>query len=759
MMYTSMFHFRRILLASVSLFAATLSNSLGQHVINQTQGVWEPLEVSLEIQPGSAFDFSSLADAPAGNHGYLKYNNAGDFYFEGSPNQSIRFWGVNLCFTANFLSKEQSDQLAERLVRSGYNVVRFHHFDGYLQVPGSDFSLGLAPENLNKLDYLFYTLKKRGIYVVIDLYTSRKFTPQELSSLGLKPGTGIAQRFKALFPISETAYELWSGWALHFLQHRNPYTGMTWAEDPALIGICPVNEDTLAARINYDPAIRKQYEELFSASNRTNGQSNETSTVDSIDPSSVGADNYAEEGIQKNETKDDTSSGKDSAFNRFVYDTQRASDKRVRTFLRGLGYKGLITGSNFYSYQGQAWLREHYDYVDNHLYWDHPKFLGKGWSVPFGFRQANSVALGAYWAPRGMMPTRIIGLPFAISEFRFVRPNRYRSQGGILMSAYASLQGWDAMFNFDYAWSRDILDGSGVGSTFSLAADPIGLLGDRLAAVLFRRGDIRTSQEKYIAFVPEAKTAFRSLKTNFYQDFTQLGLVTRIGSIPADSDLLQSQSGNIKAVVINKDATKPASLSAWSDTTFKVGPKLPEELMQAGLIPTNSISADGTRYLSDTGEIELNSSEQMMKVITPRSELFVLPPHLRAVGHVVEVANGPEDCSLYVISVDGQSLKDSKRVLIVLLTDTLPEGMTFTDEERTRLEAWGKLPQLVASGEVELTVHMESSNNIKWRAWALSTSGKRLREIPLREADGTITITLKTIGYGGTQLAYELAHE
>ena len=96
----------------------------------------------------------------------------GTFRFEQRPDQPARFYGVNLCFSSQYLTHPQSDQLAERLVRLGYNTVRLHHYESELTENTPDRTR-LNPQKLDQLDYLFAALTKRGIYVTTDLYVLR----------------------------------------------------------------------------------------------------------------------------------------------------------------------------------------------------------------------------------------------------------------------------------------------------------------------------------------------------------------------------------------------------------------------------------------------------------------------------------------------------------------------------------------------------------------------------------------------------------
>ena len=142
---------------------------------------WIPLDLQLDIEPGSVLDFSHLSPhgAPAGKHGWLLARDDGTFRFEQRSDQPARFYGVNLCFSSQYLTHPQSDQLAERLLRLGYNTVRLHHYESELTENTPDRTR-LNPQKLDQLDYLFAALTKRGIYVTTDLYVSR---PVRIESL------------------------------------------------------------------------------------------------------------------------------------------------------------------------------------------------------------------------------------------------------------------------------------------------------------------------------------------------------------------------------------------------------------------------------------------------------------------------------------------------------------------------------------------------------------------------------------------------
>lgn len=701
----------------VGVSASLEKINVGTHYKGHTVGRgidWAPYDHSLDIEPDGIFDFSFLLDPPAGKFGPVKTTPAGHFEFAERPGTSVRFWGVNLCFTAQFLEKEEADLLAERLARSGYNSVRFHHFDTDL-TRDTPNSWDLNPEALDKLDYLFAALKKRGIYINIDLYSSRHFREAELASWNF-PGAN-RNHFKPLLPINEAVYKNWEHFATNLLSHKNPYTGLTCAEDPALIGICPVNENPLFNRIDRDPAVIEAYAKAFA------------------DAGGKGPANAS-----------------NPAFNRFIHETNARSDARMMDHLRALGVRALLTGANYTIAQGLAFVREKYDYVDCHSYWDHPKFPGKSWTFPMQFGQGSATSAKAK-VPTRMMPTRIFGLPFVSTEINFCRPNQYRREGSILLPAYASLQDWSALYNFQYAKDRQMAVHGGTENYFALANDPIGMIGDRVSSLLFQRADIQPATGA-IAYAVRPEEAFSDLGRLFPGEFMDLGLVTRIGSITGDPAEVLSKNPWLSGVVTGSQPP-PASLPphAWI-----LSDNLPAILQEQGVLPAGSINAPQNHFISETGEIDLNAKERTVRVVTPRSELFLLTPGGTLEGKHASVTAGKTPCTVSVIAMNSPeseplSLATARRILVTHLTDALPEGMLFGHSDRKLLKAWGEGPHLLERGDATLSLRLPEG---KWTAWAVASSGKRLHEIPLDFRDGLHILHLSTLTDKGTQLAYEL---
>ena len=286
----------------------------------------------------------------------------------------------------------------------------------------------------------------------------------------MRPGDNVKERegrtferygfeMKSLIPLSKSAMANWKEFARRLLTHRNPYTGLTWAEDPALYCINLINEETLTNNWSRTPSSVKLYEEAF----------RKYCTEKKLPGSSASNGN--------------------PVFRRFLHELQEAVlAEQIRFVKDELKMKSLVTSLNYISDIPLTLLRRRFDVVDNHSYFDHPGFPEKQWSLPYSYGQASAISRMAV-VPRGMMASRLPGKPFLVTEFNYCNPNIYRAEGGPLIGGYAALQDWDALYRF--AWSH----GSGsiykVGGAygFDAANDPMAQLSDRIAIAMFLRGD------------------------------------------------------------------------------------------------------------------------------------------------------------------------------------------------------------------------------------------------------------------------------
>ena len=158
-------------------------------------------------------------------------------------------------------SAEAADQLADRLARSGVNLVRLGDLDAAY---GPDRSLfddarddtkEFDPVALERLDHLIAALKKRGIYVAIELPSKRRFRVDDGVALPVCSLPAAAPRPSST-PRSASSR---SASAKALLGHKNPETELALKEDPALAWVTLAGETSMFDLIDNPDALPAPY--------------------------------------------------------------------------------------------------------------------------------------------------------------------------------------------------------------------------------------------------------------------------------------------------------------------------------------------------------------------------------------------------------------------------------------------------------------------------------------------------------------------
>lgn len=681
---------------------------------------WKPIEYPRDVEKGSALDLSFLVDAPAGKHGRTIVNKDGKFAFETKPETPVRFYGTNLCFTANYLDKETCERLADRLAACGYNSVRFHHFDGQLADKKGPGTTSLDPAELDKFDYLFHCLKQRGLYITIDLFISRRAKAGEIPEVN----RNIEQtEYKALTLLLDSARKNWEDFSRSLLEHVNPYTGMAWKDDPALATISLVNEDTIFSCWQSTPDTTRLYNERF-------------------------AEWLKSKGIEADPEQ------RSKLMNVFLVELYNSSYAKMRDFVRSLGCKALISDQNMVSNVPLTLTRQHYDYVDNHFYFDHPHFTVKPWSLPSSI--SNKSALSSFLSTPGtLFPSRYFGKPFTVTEFNWAFPCAYRGESGPVTGAYASLQDWDALYRFAYSHRAENVVKEPVSNYFDSSTDPINALSDRIGVLLFLRGDVKPSA---ISF-PTAVSS-KHLENGGPQGFPklswQLGLVGKVGSMVYSGNSVQAPLG-AGALLCFEDGIQSSSGAAPCNVATQKDADALAKIKAACDFGKGALDVEKGFARSSTGEIEADKTAGTFKVVTARSETFVFSANGRLEGAALSVDNKGGATTISVSAIDGKELKDSSRMLVMHLTDVMNSKTKFGGKQMKVLESYGTLPHLARKGEADIALKLSAGGQTP-KVWALDLAGKRVKEAQSSfSPEGVLSFKADTFGAGTPCLAYEIS--
>ncbi len=162
---------------------------------------------------------------------------------------------------------------------------------------------------------------------------------------------------------------------------------------------------------------------------------------------------------------------RDKETARFLAESQREFYQETCRFLHEIGFKGVITASNWFTGDPQSLgPLERYsytagDFIDRHGYFTcHSQGPSASWSVQNGDTYADRSALRFDSEEPGKpkqfthpaMDQKYNGKPSMISETTWTRPNRFRSEAPLYYAAYGALQGTDAIVHFaldSTAWS------------------------------------------------------------------------------------------------------------------------------------------------------------------------------------------------------------------------------------------------------------------------------------------------------------------
>lgn len=664
---------------------------------------WTPLEFSGKTKPGSPLDFSRYVETPAGKYGEVIVDAKGHFAFRNAPEKRIRFLGPNLIGGALYVKQDVVDSFIDKAYRLGYNTVRFHHFENGLIDFKSPDSPRIRPERKDKLDYIFAEMKKHGMYLTIDLYASRTLRPEdnieEHKNLKFRR---FDHEMKRLLPVSPSAMENWKKFARELLTSVNPYTGLSWAEDPALFSVNLVNENPLVQIWDTLPQLTPLYFEKYVEFLKNKGMDTPENRM-----------------------------ARGGLFIEFLTKLQIDCIREQRRFLREeLKLKALITDINMTSKYTLIEPRAELDFVDNHCYWDHPDFPVTAWELPYLFSNFSSIGKNAE-NPRSVMPVRQFGKPYTITEFNFCNPNPYRMEGGLLYGAYAGLQDWDGLYRFAWSHYGEYME-SGVPIGFDIVNDPLAQMEERLLQMLFIRGDVAPAKHS-LAFTvkPEqirALTGSPNSTGGYPAAFSELGLFTKIGSMPSGTSLREVQ--NLYPLEKNWQKYLPREVRTAM-----------ENWKHSGVLT------------SESGEIQLNTRKLTLQLATPRTEAAVFCGD--AAMKVMTLRNGDRYQMIALMSLDDKPIRESSSLLLMQLPNIGATKQKFNDREHRLLASWGERPLLTerAAAAVELAL------SGKWKVEALKMDGTVAGEIPITLRDGKVCFSVKTDVYPGGILSYHLTRQ
>lgn len=474
----------------------------------------------------SEISMQDWLEAPAGKHGRI--HREGDrLLYGGRP---IKLWGINLCYGACAPEKPLADRRAAFYSTFGINAVRLHKWadgPGWAGIQSKESFVEFDPEALDRMDYQVARFRERGIYVKLSAHfgvlqlgpADRKYVPY-LDEFGDgKRKDRVAPPHSAVYYAPELQ-EVQILQILNLLRHRNPYTGLTYAEDPSVAFLEIINEQSILFYTSMDPlktspTIRKHVGKRFGEWLRRKYGSHEglveawgEKALDSFrneirtDGERLDRDNIlplgnpwywdpvqlqGSQAFRKRRLLDSL---------RFLYELQNEFYDRYVRAVREAGYAGEIVSSNWqagraYSHYYNLHSDARIGTIDRHNYFGG----GKGRRI----ENASMLAVpGGGILSSGMQ--QVSDRPFMLSEWIHVAPNEWGVEGPALIGAYGmGLQGWDVSFMFQNRDTGGFAGQIGRDRWEVTAPQVLGIFPAVARQVL--RGDVRESEARAARFV------------------------------------------------------------------------------------------------------------------------------------------------------------------------------------------------------------------------------------------------------------------
>jgi hypothetical protein len=677
--------------------------------------------------PAGGFDLRGLNERVAGEGGFIVAQ--GPRFVHADSGRPLRFWGVNGP-PAEVKDPRALRALARRLAKYGVNLVRVH--GGYFDASGD-----ADPAKVQHAIDVVEAMKPEGIYCHFSIYFPLWLQP--------KPGTpwlagydGGKHPFAALY-FNKDFQRKYVAWWKALLLTPGQRSGRRLVDEPAVAGVELVNEDsyffwTFTAENIPDRQLQilerqfgdwliERHGSLNAALSRWKGL---TTPRDRPGEGQIG---FRPLWSMFNER-----SARDQDTARFLLESQRGFYRRTCDFLRRIGFRGMITCSNWITASPQYFgPLEKYsytvgDFIDRHGYFGcNHKGDSAEWSIREGHTYSERSALRLEGEEPGKpkllahpaMDPHYNGKPSMISETTWNRPNRYRSEAPLFYAAYGGLQESGAIVHFaldSAAWS--VKPGFFMQPWTLMSPAMMGQF--PAAALVFRKGLIE----------PGATLVELRLKPDDLANLAGTPLAQ-------DASLDELRLRDVPPGM----ALKPGGLvdplvhfAGRTDVTFT--PRGGKSRL-ADLRPY--IDHAGKTVTSSTGQLVLDYGKGLLTLNAPAVQ--GLSGALRAAGAAdlkdIAVASGLELGHIVAVSLDDRPLASSRRILLQAMSEEKPARFQTEPAGQgvKRIKNIGQDPWLVR--RIAGTVSFKRPDAGRLRVTALDANG-----YPARRAGSAARIEL-----------------
>ncbi|HWB04572.1 MAG TPA: hypothetical protein VG796_16205 [Verrucomicrobiales bacterium] len=642
---------------------------------------WFPLLADEDrFSSESVIDMSALIEVPAGKHGPVIAKGS-ELVFAQHPDKAVKFWGCGANLEQDQYDRQKQKLRIRYLKKFGNNVVRQHPLFDEVSKDGK-----IDAKRLDAYDWWFAELKKAGIYSTwsvfyhfpiseADGYDPALFAEMEpMGKAELRDTYGLISMSPELWAIRTKVL-------LSLLNHKNPYTELRYADDPALLCVEYQNEDSIffwnplgdlssptpkkwkahgkKLRGMFAAWAKKKYgttEALKKAWGKLDGTDKLDSELGLMGPWEM--DGAGIRGRYAGNT------ARAADIMKFLTQMQTELYTACEKAIRGTGFKAQTVTTNWLGGSGlldQANILT--DTVGSMI--DRHNYAGGGKGV-------HNIAEGQVYAGSHLEKPgshlfsialkQVEDRPFSMSEWTMCPPTRWKLECAPIMAFYGmGLQGWDCSYHFIQSGTRL---GDGWPNMSSYATDTPHYIGQWPAlAFALHKGHIaqgapvaarRTTPDKVVSGTPA-----------WLQDYYN------------GDDLIPAPGGTPQEVFAAGRVT----------VSFKGGESVKADLSKLW-------QKDAKTVQSNTGELTWDYGHERILVGSAKTQGVIGKCGGAVKLPAVDLEVKTEFVSLLFTPLDDQPLANSKHILITALGQDKQTGAKYSDDG-TKLLSTGTAPLLL----------------------------------------------------------------
>ena len=700
------------------------------------------------------FDLRSLNEERAGQHGWIRTNEAGDFVR--GDGKEIRFWAINTIVERsedhkrplwNHMQPGDLAYHARWIAKRGVNMIR---------LGVSAHGQGKTHERLEDVNQVTCewvwkavgAMSKEGVYSTVSPYWAFA-----LQSDDKKWGTDWEGIHNGLLFFDERMQAAYKNWVKVLLTTKTPYLeGKSLAEHPGMAIFQIQNEDSMLFwtinRMSKNSKIRlgkqfaawsiKKYGSLDKALEIWGPLFGDNDDLANSTLDIMNIWHFTEGG--RKQAKSQRANDQLQFFTELMHNFNKEIGRYIR---EDLNCPVLINAGNWKS--GDTVLlndAERYSYTANEVIAVNRYFSGmhngknRGWAIVNGDEYTNKSAVkdGALDFPLNLK--QVAGKPMIIPESLWVFPEENTFEASLLVAAYSCMNGVDATY-----WN---------------AADANDWTHPKAA------NGYMPSMKKWICVTPDLAGHWPAAAY-----LMRKGLVKRGTPVVHEHRSLASIYQGKKPIIAetasfdpNRDAGDFAANSAvkaqvtpWA---FLAGPVTvtynsdESKSTVANLDALITDSGNGKRVKSITGELVLDTGRGLFTVNTPQCQAFTGHFQGEAIVQLpdIRVMTSNSELTVTVVTMDDKPIKTSGKIFLQVGNKCRPTNWTTEpcqiqrkDKDPVpglRVTNYGSSPWQIRNNQGSIRIR----NNMVNKATVLDMNGMATGETPLTRNGDQVTIAL-----------------